>query len=187
VGSEVFIGGSRDIKLERDITWRATYKRVEGMWAQKYLSRDAPNIKHDRHIRLGSRFETHTETNIIDMRTADITRKTENRSGMDDFDVINRRSARQETQTYSSRDLPMSYLSGIEDHGSNKLALYKFANADSMAFLGMVLLLGSMIFDQVAYTTASTLTHSGARFSTTHFADTGSPKANLTEIYVRSV
>ena len=44
----------------------------------------------------------------------------------------------------------MSYQNGIEDHGSTKLALSKFANAHSMAFLGMVLLLGSMIFDQVA-------------------------------------
>ena len=54
------------------------------------------------------------------------------------------------TQTYSSRDSLMSYRIGIEDHGSTKLALSKFANAHSMAFLGMVLLLGSMIFDQVS-------------------------------------
>ena len=53
----------------------------------------------------------------------------------------------------------------------NKLALSKFANAHSMAFLEMVLLLGSMIFDQIAYIIESTVTHSRARFSTTHFAD----------------
>ena len=45
---------------------------------------------------------------------------------------------------------PMPYQNGIEDHGSTKLALSKFANAHLMAFLGMVLLLRSMIFDQVA-------------------------------------
>ena len=44
----------------------------------------------------------------------------------------------------------MSYQNGIEDHGSTKLALSKFANAHSMAFLGMILLLRSMIFNQVA-------------------------------------
>ena len=44
----------------------------------------------------------------------------------------------------------MSYQNGIEDHGSTKLALFKFANAHSMAFLGMFLLIDSMIFDQVA-------------------------------------
>ena len=49
------------------------------------------------------------------------------------------------TQTYSSRDILLPYQNGIEDHGSTKLALSKFANAHSMAFLGMVLFLGSMI------------------------------------------
>ena len=53
------------------------------------------------------------------------------------------------TQTYSSRDPPIHW-NDIEDHGSTKLALSRFANAHSMAFLGMVLLLKSMIFDQVA-------------------------------------
>ena len=56
----------------------------------------------------------------------------------------------QMTQTYSSQDAPMPYRNDIEDHGSTKLALSKFANAHSMAFLEMVLLFGSMIFDQVA-------------------------------------
>ena len=44
-------------------------------------------------------------------------------------------------QTYLLRDPPMPHRNGIEDHGSTKLALSKFANAHSMAFLGMVLLL----------------------------------------------
>ena len=54
------------------------------------------------------------------------------------------------TQMYSSRDPLMPHQNGIEDHESTKLAFSKFANAHSMAFLGMILLLGSMIFDQVA-------------------------------------
>ena len=54
------------------------------------------------------------------------------------------------TQTYSLWNPLMPHQNGIEDHGSTKLALSKFANAHSMAFLGMVLLIGSMIFDQVA-------------------------------------
>ena len=87
------------------------------------------NIKLDQQIRLGSRFETHIEINIIDIKKAKMTWMT---------------------QMYSSRDPPMSYRNGIEDHGSTKLALSKFANAHSIAFLGMVLLLGFMIFDQVA-------------------------------------
>ena len=64
----------------------------------------------------------------------------------------------------------MSNLYNVSDHGSTKLALSKFANAHSMDFLGMVPVLGSMIFDQLAKINASTLTHSEARFSTTHFA-----------------
>ena len=68
---------------------------------------------------------------------------------MDDLDVIHRRSERQKNQTYSSQDSLMLYQNGIEDHGSTKLAFSKFANAHSMAFLRIVLLLGSMIFDQV--------------------------------------
>ena len=54
------------------------------------------------------------------------------------------------SQMYASQDPLMPHQNGIEDHGSTKLALSKFANAHSMAFLGMVLLLRSMIFDQVA-------------------------------------
>ena len=89
----------------------------------------SPDIKLDQHIRLGSRFKTHIEINFIDIKKAEITWIT---------------------QTYLSQDPPMSYRNSIKDHGSTKLALSKFANAHSMAFLGMVLLLGSMIFDQVA-------------------------------------
>ena len=48
----------------------------------------SPNIKLDRHIRLGSRFETHIEINIIDIKKAEMTWMT---------------------QTYSSWDPPMSY------------------------------------------------------------------------------
>ena len=58
----------------------------------------------------------------------------------------------------------MSNLNNISNHGSTKLALFKFANAHSMDFLGMVLVFGFMIFDQVAKTIASILTYSGARF-----------------------
>ena len=65
----------------------------------------------------------------------------------------------------------MSNLNDILDHRSAKLALFKFANAYSMDFLRMILVFGSMIFDQVAKIIASTLTHFGARFSTIHFID----------------
>ena len=140
VGSEVFIMGYSDIKLDRD-------------------------------IRLGMRFETHIEMNIIDIKKAKITWKIKNCFGINDLDVIQTRVQRQETQTFKTRDPLMSNLNNILDHGSTKLALFKFANAHSMNFLGMVLILRSMIFDQVAKTTASTLTHSGAWFSTTDFAD----------------
>ena len=44
----------------------------------------------------------------------------------------------------------MSYQNGIEDHGSTKLVVPKFANVYSMDFLRMVLFLKSMIFDQAA-------------------------------------
>ena len=90
--------------------------------------RGSPDIKLDQHIRLGNKFETHIEINVIDIKKAEMTWMT---------------------QTYSSLDPSMSYQNGIEDHGSTKLAFSKFANAHSLAFLGMVLLLGSMIFDQV--------------------------------------
>ena len=46
VCSKVFITGSLDIKLDRDIsTLRARYKRIEEMCAQKYSSRDPPISK----------------------------------------------------------------------------------------------------------------------------------------------
>ena len=77
----------------------------------------------------------------------------------------------------------MSYQNGTEDHGSTKLALSKFANAHSMAFLGMVLLLGSMIFDQVSETTTSIVTHCRVRFSTTHFANQQLPYINARSLF----
>ena len=47
VCSKVFITGSHDIKLDRDIsTFRATYKRIEeNLWAQRYSSGDPPISK----------------------------------------------------------------------------------------------------------------------------------------------
>ena len=43
---EVFIMGSLNIKLDRDIsTLRARYKRIEEMCAQKYSSEDPPISK----------------------------------------------------------------------------------------------------------------------------------------------
>ena len=86
-------------------------------------------IKFDQHIRLGGRFKRHIKINIIDIKKAKMTWMN---------------------QTYSSWDPLMLYRNGIEDHGSTKLALSKFTNAYSMAFLGIVLFLGSMICDEVA-------------------------------------
>ena len=89
--------------------------------------------------------------------------------GIDDLGVIQTRLERQQTQKYESRDFPMSNLNDILDYGSSKLALFKFANAHCIDFLEMVLVLGSMIFNQVAKNIALTLMHSKERFSTTQF------------------
>ena len=64
----------------------------------------------------------------------------------------------------------MSNLNGILDHGSIKLALFKFANIHSIDFLEVILVLRSMIFCEVVKSNALTLIHFGAWFSTTHFA-----------------
>ena len=47
---------------------------------------------------------------------------------MDDFDVIHRRLETQETETYSSRDLPMSYQNGIDT--SRNTILYDDVQCD---------------------------------------------------------
>ena len=55
--------------------------------SEKFI-RGSPNIKLDQHIRLGRRFETYIEINIIDIKKAEMTWMT---------------------QTYSSWDPLMSY------------------------------------------------------------------------------
>ena len=45
--------------------------------------RGSPDIKLDRHVRLESRFETHTEINIIDIRKVEMTWMTQTNSSGD--------------------------------------------------------------------------------------------------------
>ena len=56
--------------------------------------RGYPDIKRNRHIRLGSRFKTHIEINLIDIKKAEMTWMT---------------------QMNSSGDLPKSNLTDILD------------------------------------------------------------------------
>ena len=75
------------------------------------------NIKPDQNIGSVIRLKTHIEINIIDIKKVEITWKTKNCFCIDDLEVIQTRSQRQETQKSKSRDFPMSNLNNILNHG----------------------------------------------------------------------